>query len=299
MPLAAQVVPAPETILGFVPGTDRKLVEWPALVEYYQELAAASDRVQYHELGKTTLGAPLVAVGLYQSHAASMDEGWTRWIFDTWDVPYESLQDSVIRSGNLARFDAIIIPDMDSQTIVEGLSASVYPKRYAGGIGTEGIRAIKDYVERGGTLVVFNQASRFAIEAFDLPARNVLEHFDTQEFFALGTLFRIDLDTAHALTETMPPHAAAWFQRGPAFEITGGENVRAVARYPVNPDSVLLSGWVLHPERTSGRAAIVEARVGAGRVVLFGFRPQYRAQSVGTYPLFFNALKPYRKTGTP
>ena len=62
MPLAAQVVPAPETVLGFVPGTDRKLVEWPVLVEYYQELAEASDRVQCHELGKITHGAPFVAL---------------------------------------------------------------------------------------------------------------------------------------------------------------------------------------------------------------------------------------------
>ena len=62
MPLAAQVVPAPETVLGFVPGTDRKLVEWPVLIEYYQELAEAKDRVQCHELGRTTLGAPFVAL---------------------------------------------------------------------------------------------------------------------------------------------------------------------------------------------------------------------------------------------
>ncbi len=58
MPLAAQVVPAPETVLGFVPGTDRKVVEWPGLVEYYQQLADASDRLQYRVLGKTTLGKP-------------------------------------------------------------------------------------------------------------------------------------------------------------------------------------------------------------------------------------------------
>ncbi len=62
MPLAAQVVPAPETVLGFVPGTDRKVVEWPVLVEYYPQLADASDRVQYRVLGKTTLGTPFIAL---------------------------------------------------------------------------------------------------------------------------------------------------------------------------------------------------------------------------------------------
>ena len=120
---------------------------------------------------------------------------------------------------------------------------------------------------------------------------------DSQEFYAPGTLFRVDLDSSNPLTENMPASAAAWFQRSPAFEVTDpSANVQIVARYPANPDSILLSGWVLHPERLSNRAALLEARVGAGRVVIFGFRPQYRAQSIGTYPLLFNALKPNRKT---
>jgi len=48
---------------------------------------------------------------------------------------------------------------------------------------------------------------------------------------------------------------------------------------------------VLHPERIAGKAALIEVRLGAGRVVLFGFRPQYRGQSLATYPLLFNSLQ--------
>ena len=62
MPSAAQVIPSPEDVLGFVPGADRKLVEWPVLVDYYRALADASDRVQFRELGRTTLDAPFVAL---------------------------------------------------------------------------------------------------------------------------------------------------------------------------------------------------------------------------------------------
>src|SRR5438067_2244920 len=56
------VIPTPRSILGFDPGDDRKLVEWPVLVRYYEALAKASDRVDYRELGKTTLGAPFIAL---------------------------------------------------------------------------------------------------------------------------------------------------------------------------------------------------------------------------------------------
>src|SRR3989440_7665459 len=58
--VAAANIPAPEEILGFRPGDDRKLASWTKVVEYFQRLAAASDRVKFAELGKSTMGAPFV-----------------------------------------------------------------------------------------------------------------------------------------------------------------------------------------------------------------------------------------------
>src|SRR5438874_11276250 len=63
-PVTAHRIPTPRSILGFEPGDDRKLADWPTLVRYYQALAKASDRVRYHELGRTTLGAPFVALAI-------------------------------------------------------------------------------------------------------------------------------------------------------------------------------------------------------------------------------------------
>jgi hypothetical protein len=68
-----------------------------------------------------------------------------------------------------------------------------------------------------------------------------------------------------------------------------------VARYA--DDSPLLSGWLLGGERLAGKAALVVAPLGKGRVVLFGFRPQYRAQSWGTYVVLANAI--YLSAATP
>src|SRR5437879_8887057 len=63
-PAAAPRIPPPRAVLGFEPGEDRKLADWPTLVRYYQALAKASDRIRYHELGRTTLGAPFVALAI-------------------------------------------------------------------------------------------------------------------------------------------------------------------------------------------------------------------------------------------
>jgi hypothetical protein len=234
--------------------------------------------------------APRVA--LYRSYDASMDEGWTRWVFDTWHVPYVSLVDSTVRAGKLKeQFGVIVLPDQAPTELLNGLPRS-YPAPYAGGLGDEGVKALRQFVQDGGTLVALNDASRFAAQQLLLPVRNVLEAVADDEFYAPGSIFRLELDTGHPLARGMPAQSIAWFESGPAFEVLDSSAVRVVGRYPVEADRVLLSGWVLHPERVAGRAAVVEVKQGAGRVVLFGFRPQYRGQSIATYPLLFNSLQP-------
>lgn len=230
-------------------------------------------------------------IGLYRSYDAAMDEGWTRWVFDTWTIPYASLVDSVVRAGRLKeRFDTIVLPDQSPREILEGLP-SRYPAPYPGGLGTEGAQALRQFVMDGGTLVALNQAARFAIQALLLPIRNVLEGTADVDFYAPGSLFRVELDAGHPLATGMPARTAVWFQSGPAFDLLDSSAVRVVARYPSDPSAVLLSGWALRPERVAGRAALVDVRMGQGRVVLFGFRPQYRGQSLATYRLLFNSLQ--------
>ena len=230
-------------------------------------------------------------VGLYKSYDATMDEGWTRWVFDTWKVAYRSLVDSVVRAGTLReQFDVIILPDQAPREILEGLPRR-YPAPFAGGIGPEGSEALREFVNAGGTLIALNEASRFAIQALLLPVRNVLEAVPEEDFYAPGSIFRLELDTASAIARGMPAATSGWFQGSPAFESLDTTVSRVIGRWPEDPAKVLLSGWVLHPERVAGKAAILEVRQGAGRVVLFGFRPQYRGQSIATYPLLFNSLK--------
>jgi hypothetical protein len=159
-----------------------------------------------------------------------------------------------------------------------------------GGLGAEGSDALRQFVTDGGTLVALNEASRFAVQALLLPVRNVLESVPDDEFYAPGSIFRLELDTTHAVARGMPRETIGWFQGGPAFDVLDTTVARVVARWPEDPARVLLSGWVLHPERVAGRAAIVDVQQGEGHVLLFGFRPQYRGQSLATYPLLFNSL---------
>jgi biotin protein ligase-like protein len=213
-------------------------------------------------------------------------------VFDTWKIPYVPVVDSTFRGGRLKdRLDVLVLPDQSPRDIAEGLPQRRYPAPYPGGLGPDGIQALRQFVADGGTLVALNEASRFAIQALLLPVRNVLEGLPDEDFYAPGSIFRARLDPSHPIARDLPAETAVWFEGGPAFDVLDSAQVRVVARYPDDPSDVLLSGWVRHPERVAGRAALVDVKVGSGRVILFGFRPQYRGQSLATYPLLFNSLQ--------
>jgi hypothetical protein len=159
------------------------------------------------------------------------------------------------------------------------------PEEYTGGIGAEGVKALRAFVESGGTLVALDSATGFAIDELALPVRNVLAGVPPAAFFCPGSILEARADATHPLAHGLPETTPVWFEGSPAFEVERGA---VVLRY--EDDDPLLSGWLLGGARLKGRAALAEVPLGEGRVVLFGFRPQYRAQSRVTYPALLNAL---------
>jgi hypothetical protein len=176
------------------------------------------------------------------------------------------------------------------------------PDEYVGGVGKEGVENLKRFVEAGGTLVFLNRASDFAIEQFGLPLRDVTKGLARKDFYIPGSILRTELTMSHPLTKGMTEESIAWFESGPVFEVGGvpvtentspsfkESSVTIIAKYPDDPKKILLSGWALGAEKIAGKAALVEVTVGKGKIILFGFRPQYRGQSLATFPLFFNAI---------
>jgi hypothetical protein len=123
------------------------------------------------------------------------------------------------------------------------------------------------------------------------------------DFYVPGSILRIELDTNNPIAKGMPKESIAWVENSPVFEVSGTgvspvdrdtgkmpvPQVKVIAWYAKDRDP-LLSGWLLGGDRIKGKAALVEVGMGKGRIILFGFRPQYRGQSLATYPLFFNAI---------
>jgi len=251
--------------------------------------------------GLEKLRAP--RVGLYKPWAASMDEGWTRWILEQYGFDPRPLDNKTIRAGNLSeKFDAIVLPDVEKEVIDKGRPRreegdmkyfAELPPEYAGGLEKEGAKALKDFVESGGTLVAFSASSDYVLDEFNVPARNLLARAKADDFSCPGSLLRARVAAGHPVTWGLPDEMALFVDKPIAYAtvLPGMEMERWVlAVYPDAPRDVLLSGWIRGEDRLTRHAAAVATTYGKGKIVLLGFRPQHRAQTNATYPFVFNSL---------
>jgi hypothetical protein len=211
-----------------------------------------------------------------------IDFGWTHWIFDTYKIPYTIITEKDLAGIN-DKFDAIVFS--------EGTTGGGGGRGGRGGGGNADVMtAIDAFVNNGGNVVAFNASSTALIDGLKLPVKNVLAGVRNTDFYAPGSILGVELKRDHPIarsfTATVP---AIWFENGPAFEVTDASAATAVASYPASGNP-LLSGWLLGGSKLNGKAALVDVKHGKGHVTLFGFRPQYRGQSMTTYPLIWGAI---------
>jgi hypothetical protein len=241
-----------------------------------------------------TLSVRPVRLGMYKSWLASADEGWTRLILEKYEFPYSSIHDADIRAGNLnANYDAIIMPDTyRPEAVINGYAKGTMPPKYVGGITPGGVRNLKSYVDKGGTLIFMNASCNLAVEHFGLPVRNVLKNVKSGEFVCTGSILRMEFDTSHPLAFGMPKEAATIFDNSCAFDVMPSfeekKEPKSISKYP--EENPLMSGWIYGYRIIRQKAAILDIPYGKGKIILLGFPVQYRAQSYGTFRLLFNSI---------
>ncbi len=253
--------------------------------------------------------APLIRhrVGLYQSWKSNMDEGWTRYAFDSMGIPFKTLHNKDFKGtkkkkANLKEnFDVIVFASENADIIKTGKPSASSPYRryysgstppeYEGGIGKEGIEALKAFVEEGGILVTLNRACGLVFKEFKSPVRNAIENVPRSKFFCPSSILKITVDNKSPIGYGMPKEAASMFSGSLALSTqipSGYWDRKVVASYP--KEDILLSGWLMGEDVIARKAAVVDTKYKKGHIILIGFRCQHRAQSHGTYKFLFNAL---------
>lgn len=223
---------------------------------------------------------PQPKIGLYHGWVDTMDEGWTRYVLDYYGFKYDRLDNAAVKGGVLGRYDIIILPDMQPKNILEG--SAKMPPEYQGGLGKEGVAKLAAYVKSGGTLLAMGKASAFPVEQGLAPG---VELVDLKGVNAPGSILAVNVDPTQPVGYGFDAEEAVFYENNPAFVVKAG---RVVAKFAADP---LLSGYLDDKEKKlSGKAAIVDVPVGAGRVILSSPDLVYRFQAQGTIPFFFNSL---------
>jgi len=313
---------------GAEPGTI--YVPQQAGIDEKLEALAKKYPVEIHAAATAPTGSALKVrlprIALYQSWVASMDEGWTRYIFDKNGIPYTRLVDAEIRKGNLNdKYDVIVIPDNNARAITtgrggfgEGMGGEPgapapqasgaatpgarggrgaqapgggsrgpqVPPEFTGGLGEEGVASLKAFTENGGTIVTLNKASQVYAEKNSEPVSDAQASFDRRAFYIPGSILQLSVDNTNPIAFGSTPTVPIFYENGPVFHVSGD----AVSVASFTTDKPLLSGWIQGGELLKGTSAIAVEPEGKGRLVLFGFRPQYRAISEVTYKFLFNAM---------
>ena len=259
-------------------------------------------------------------IGMYQRYGGgNLDEGWTRWTMEQFRFPVVPLMDAEIKKGDLnTKFDVVIFPEDSTATITGDAAAAGgrggrggagaaagggegrggggrggnVPPEYRTGIGAEGVTSLRNFIEKGGTMVTLGGASEFAIDRFGLSIRNAVAGKSTKEFWCPGSTLKIKIDNTNPIAYGMPQDAfAVYLQGNPTFLLTPtahNERYEVVARYADR--DLLQSGWLVGEDTIAKTGGVVAAHVGTGKIVLIGFRTQHRAQTYGTFKLLFNNL---------
>lgn len=248
-------------------------------------------------------------IAMYQRYrGGNMDEGWTRLLFEQFNVRFTPIMDGEIKAGGLgAKYDVIVLPADSIQAMTgerpAGAGAGVggggvgsepdtTPPEYRSGLGAEGVNALQAFVQKGGTLLTFGEAGDLPIQRFGLPLRNIVAGLPSKTFWSPGSTLRVRFDNTTPIAYGMPAEGLVMFMTGgQVYEVTSTHNsqdVEILSTY-IERD-ILQSGWLLGEQVIAKKAAAVTVKHGAGKVVLFGFRPQHRDQTHGTFKLVFNAL---------
>jgi hypothetical protein len=252
-----------------------------------------------------------IRIGLYDQYGGLMPSGWTRWLFEQFEFPYEVVFPATLDAGDLkSKFDVLVFTDgafrASSGRGGRGggqPNAEEIPADFRGWLGRitvdKTMPQLKKFVESGGSIVTIGSSTTMA-ELLGIPVKSYLTEkgpdgrdraLPQDKFYIPGSLLKANFDNTNPLAYGMPEKADVVFDNSPVFRLdpdAQSKHTKSVAWF--SGDKVLDSGWAWGQQYLNGATAVAEASVGEGKVLLLGPEVAFRGQSHGTFKLLFNGL---------
>jgi len=284
----------------------------------------------------------LPRIALAHSWSSTQDEGWVRLSLEHAGIPFTYVSDQAFKTPRFfERFDVVIYPHVGGSlgTLINGRMTNGPPVPWRKtpetphlgevdqtddvreGMGADGVLALRRFIERGGLLLVEGATASIPIGMEMTTGVSIVA---ADELQARGAVFRAQAVVTNSpilygYTERQFP---LYFRSAPLLQVGGGGGfgggggggfgggaggegaaARAIVRYHTNADSLLISGQLVGGEELAGKAAVVDARVGNGMVVMFATRPFWRFQTQGAWAMAINAMAHWNAlrpaSGTP
>jgi len=249
-------------------------------------------------------------IALVETYFHDMDAGWTRFLFDSYHIPFTVLHPGEFAKSDLAeKYDVIIFPDTDKDILMTGKRKSAgsyymgsYHPDYVKGIGKEGMEKLMAFSDGGGSIISWGRSARLfegmlkikkgdTEEEFSLPFRDISPDLAKGGLYVPGSLVRVNLIKDHPLTLGMPESIGVFSRGRPVFATSVPKfdmDRRVIGIYPEK--DILVSGYASGEEKMGNRAAMIWMKKGEGQFVLYGFGPQFRTSTQTSYKLLFNAI---------
>ena len=300
--LEAKVIPAGSFII--YPGKDEE-----ALNNMLEEVSVSPWAFETEiALAANELKIPEIA--LVETNTHDMDAGWTRFLFDSYEIPFTVLKPGDFEATDLSKeFDVIVFPNTRKSILKEGkyqsssgeYYPSSYPPEFVKGMGKKGFEKLMLFIDDGGIIVSWGSSTELFMgslsinrgdddkEEFALPIRDASK--SVKDLYCPGSFLAVDVKQGHPLTWGMPAKSGV-FSRGKPFFLTSVPKFDTDRRVMVTyaDDDVLISGYIEKVKKLENKTVMAWLRKGKGQFVLFGFNPQFRASTAVTYKLLFNSL---------
>jgi hypothetical protein len=252
----------------------------------------------------------LPRIALVDTWFHDMAAGWTRYVFDTYHIPYTVVRPGEFPETDLAgNFDVIVFPDSDKDMLMTGKRKSgdsyymgSYHPDYVKGIAKEGMEKLMAFSDAGGIVISWGRSTSLfegmlkikhgdKEEEFSLPFRDISANLGKAGLSIPGSLVKVKLIADHPLTLGMPESTGVFSRGRPVFQTSVPKfdmDRRVIGSYPEK--DILISGYAAGEEHMGNKAAMIWMKKGKGQFVLYGFSPQFRGSTQGAFKLLFNAI---------